>query len=140
MVRMCDTVAYVGQDIEDAVRMGILDTGSIPGEVVETLGNTNSRIINSLVSDIADSSLDGDTIRLSPRVAASFRRLREFNTEKIYNHPEIRRERERIHHAFRILFDVGPNVPNVGSRRYLSDFLMAHERAAGFQPWEVRNP
>ncbi len=105
VVRMCDTVAYVGQDIEDAARMGILKKESIPRALVDCLGNTNSQIINSLVSDIVDSSLDQDTIQLSPRVAESFRRLREFNHSRIYGHSEIRREKQRIQHAFRMLFE-----------------------------------
>lgn len=105
VVRICDTVAYVGQDIEDAVRIGILEKESVPGTVVECLGNTNSQIINSLVSDIMGSSLDKDTIQLSPQVAESFRRLREFNHDRIYGHPEIRKEKQRIQHAFRMLFE-----------------------------------
>ncbi len=105
VVRMCDTVAYVGQDIEDAARMGILKKESIPRALVDCLGNTNSQIINSLVSDIVDSSLDQDTIQLSPRVAESFRRLRKFNHSRIYGHSEIRREKQRIQHAFRMLFE-----------------------------------
>jgi len=105
VVRMCDTVAYVGQDIEDAARMGILKKESIPRALVDCLGNTNSQIINSLVSDIVDSSLDQDTIQLSPRVAESFRRLREFNHNRIYGHSEIRREKQRIQRAFRMLFE-----------------------------------
>jgi dGTPase len=105
VVRMCDTVAYVGQDIEDATRMGILKKKSIPKALVDCLGDTNSQIINSLVSDIVDSSLDRDTIQLSPRVAESFRRLREFNHHRIYGHPEIRREKQRIQYAFRMLFE-----------------------------------
>jgi len=105
VMRMCDTVAYVGQDIEDAARMGILNKESIPKALVDCLGNTNSQIINSLVSDIVDSSLDRDTIQLSPRVAESFRRLREFNHHRIYGHPEIRSEKQRIQYAFRMLFE-----------------------------------
>ncbi|MFH1071057.1 MAG: HD domain-containing protein, partial [Candidatus Glassbacteria bacterium] len=106
VVRMCDTVAYVGQDIEDAHRLGILEKDSLPGEVSAVLGDTNSEIINSLVSDIADSSLDTDEIRLSAEVGRAFRRLREFNYEKIYSHPEIRKEKRRIENAFRKLFDL----------------------------------
>jgi len=37
----------------------------------------------------------------------------------------------------RALLDVGPNLPNAGTRRYFEDFLKAEERIAGFDPWEV---
>jgi len=105
VVRICDMVAYVGQDIEDAVRMGILEKESIPKEVSRTLGSTNSEIIHFLVSDLVSSSLNIDAIRMSEPVAESFRILRDFNYQRIYMHPRIRRERERIKNAFRMLFE-----------------------------------
>jgi len=105
VVRMCDRVAYVGQDIEDAVRMGILDQESIPRELQETLGDSNSRIINTLVLDIAEASLERDTVCLSQPLSEAFQKLREFNYRKIYSHPEIRKERKRIKRAFRMLFE-----------------------------------
>ena len=105
VVRMCDRVAYVGQDIEDAVRMGILDQESIPRELRETLGDSNSRIINTLVLDIVEASLERDTVRLSQPLSEAFQKLREFNYRKIYSHPEIRKEKKRIKRAFRMLFE-----------------------------------
>jgi len=49
VVRMCDSVAYVGQDLEDAIRLGMLKKEDLPEEVTSTLGSSNSEIINSLV-------------------------------------------------------------------------------------------
>ncbi|MEA1996852.1 MAG: HD domain-containing protein [Gemmatimonadota bacterium] len=105
VVRMCDIVAYVGQDIEDAVRLGILKLESVPEEVVEVLGKTNSAIIDSLVSDLVEHSLDLDSIKLSGAVARVFSRLMEFNRREIYSHHSIRRERKRIRRAFSMLFE-----------------------------------
>ncbi len=105
VVRMCDTVAYVGQDIEDAIRMRIIERGDIPRDLVDALGNSNSEIINSLVSDMVEASMDGGVIRLSKPVLDAFRRLREFNYLRIYTHPEIRKEKQRIENAFRVMFE-----------------------------------
>jgi dGTPase len=105
VVRMCDMVAYIGQDIEDAVRIGILKLKEVPQEVIRNLGKNNSEIINSLVSDLVSNSLETDSIGLSAEIAGVFRKLKDFNYERIYMHPEIRRERQRIKNAFRMLFD-----------------------------------
>lgn len=105
VVRMCDMVAYIGQDIEDAVRLGILKLKEVPDEVIQNLGKNNSEIINSLVSDLVSNSLETDSIGLSTEIAGVFRKLKDFNYERIYMHPEIRRERQRIQNAFRMLFD-----------------------------------
>jgi len=105
VVRMCDTVAYVGQDIEDAIRMNIIERGDIPRDLVDTLGSSNSEIINSLVSDMVEASIEGGVIRLSDPVLDAFSRLRQFNYNRIYTHPEIRKEKQRIENAFRVMFE-----------------------------------
>ncbi len=105
VVRMCDSVAYVGQDIEDAIRMGIIERGDIPADLVDILGSGNSGIINSLVSDIVEASMDGGVILLGDPVLDAFRRLRDFNYKRIYSHPEIRKEKQRIENAFRVMFE-----------------------------------
>jgi dGTPase len=105
VVRMSDTAAYVGQDIEDAIRMGIIQRGDIPLDLVHALGDSNSRIIDSLVSDMVAASVDSDSIGLSRPVLESFSRLRDFNYKRIYSHPEIRKEKQRIENAFRVMFE-----------------------------------
>jgi dGTPase len=105
VVRLCDTVAYVGQDFEDGIRLGLLKKGDLPREICEILGDTNSAIINSLVCDLVESSLDVDLIGLSPGVCEAFVSLRDFNFQRIYSHREIRRERKRIAGAFRLMFE-----------------------------------
>ncbi|MBN2290016.1 MAG: HD domain-containing protein [Candidatus Glassbacteria bacterium] len=104
VVRMCDTVAYVGQDFEDALRLGLLKKDELPAEIALTLGVSNSRIINSLVCDLVTNSLDHDFVRLSGKVFKAFLGLRDFNQRMIYSHREIRRERDRIAGAFRLMF------------------------------------
>jgi len=104
LVRLCDTVSYLGQDVEDAIRLGLLKRPDLPQTVRSVLGDSNREIINSFLSDIAANSLDRDEIRMSAPVAAACRELREFNYGRIYGHPDIRREKQRIRGAFRSLF------------------------------------
>ncbi len=104
VVRLSDTIAYLGQDVEDAIRIGILRPEELPPGPRHVLGSRNSRIINTLVSDLVEHSLGTDSIGLGPQVGEAFRALREFNFSHIYLHPEIRRERQRIRTAFRLLF------------------------------------
>lgn len=105
VVRMSDTAAYVGQDIEDAIRLKIIQRDDIPRDLVCALGDSNSRIIDSLVSDMIVSSFESDSIGFSPSVLDSFSRLRDFNYRRIYSHPEIRKEKQRIENAFRVMFE-----------------------------------
>jgi dGTPase len=104
VVRICDTVSYMGQDLEDAIRLGLVTPQDIPEPVVRTLGVRNREIINSLVSDLLQNSLDQDRVQMSGPVSGAFHVLRDFNYRRIYLHPDIRREKQRIRNAFRMLF------------------------------------
>ena len=41
VVRMADTVAYVGRDLEDAIRLDVIQRSDLPADVEKVLGNTN---------------------------------------------------------------------------------------------------
>ena len=42
VVRIADTIAYIGRDIEDAIRLNLIKRSELPQESVKSLGNTNS--------------------------------------------------------------------------------------------------
>jgi len=52
IVKICDRIAYVGKDIEDATISGIIHPDEIPEKIASVLGNDNSQIIDSLVKDL----------------------------------------------------------------------------------------
>lgn len=84
VVRISDMIAYLGRDIEDAVRLGILDQGAIPSEIVEVLGRTNKDIVNNIILDIIDNSTGKPYIKLSDRVFKAIKDLKKFNYQNIY--------------------------------------------------------
>ena len=90
VVRFADKIAYVGRDVEDAFRAGIVSGyDSMPKEVIERLGSSNAETINVLVGDIIHSSLDSDMISISE---GNFQAMNEFlhgNGEKIYRAKKI---------------------------------------------------
>ena len=56
VVRMADTISYVGRDLEDAIRLGMIHRSDVPREVVDVLGGTNGTIVFNLVTDVIASS------------------------------------------------------------------------------------
>ncbi|SMC53482.1 dGTPase [Oscillospiraceae bacterium] len=91
VVRFADKIAYVGRDVEDARRAGIISgTGEfLPDSVVSRLGSTNSETINILVGDLIHSSMNADEIRMSE---GNFKAMNDFltrNFEEIYKAPKI---------------------------------------------------
>jgi len=110
VVRMADTISYIGRDIEDAIRLNVIKRTDLPEEAVKVLGNTNGTIIYNLVTDIIKNSFQNIHIAFSPEVSEALKRLKAFNLERIYLNPEIKKHTSVIRKLFRILFE-----------RYLSD-------------------
>ena len=90
VVRFADKIAYVGRDIEDAVRAGIMEYEDIPLEISSELGNTNGKIINTLVTDIVANSIGSDRIALSSAKGEAMSDLLHDNVSRIYRSEKIK--------------------------------------------------
>jgi dGTPase len=87
VVRVADVIAYLGRDIEDAITAGLITPQDIPQELKRTLGTTNGEIIDTLVMDVVRTSENSNRISFSDRRFDLLCRLKDFNYDKIYNHP-----------------------------------------------------
>ena len=105
LVRITDSISYIGQDFEDAVRIGLIKKKDMPGKVKKTLGENNSEIINTLVQDIIFQSYGRNEIKYSPSIAQCVFQLKNFNLEVIYENKILKRERGKIREAFFFLFE-----------------------------------
>lgn len=104
VVRFSDTVSYIGRDIEDAIRLGLVARSDLPRESAAILGDTNGKIVYTLVTDIIANSLGNPYVSFSPEVSEALRKLKAFNYERIYMNPVIKKDRRRIADLYRELF------------------------------------
>lgn len=105
VVRISDTIAYIGQDIEDAIRIGILKRNDIPADIAKNLGRTNGEIIDTLVKDVVYHSLNKNYICFSKEISRYLYRLKRFNYQNIYFSKALKRDHEKIRLGFRLLFE-----------------------------------
>ena len=84
VVRISDIIAYVGRDIEDAIRMNLISIDEIPKDITNVLGVKNSEIINTIINDLISNSLDHNYLKLSEKVFNALKCLKKFNYEHIY--------------------------------------------------------
>ncbi|MBI5897235.1 MAG: HD domain-containing protein [Desulfobacterales bacterium] len=105
VVRMADTVAYIGRDLEDAIRLNVIQRHEIPRDVVEVLGDSNGTIVYNLVTDIIHCSHGLPYIALSDKVSRALKRLKDFNLERIYLKQTIKKHAQAIHTLFDRLFE-----------------------------------
>ena len=105
VVRFADTVSYIGRDIEDAIRLDLIDRDELPAASVTYLGDTNGTIVYNLVTDIIHNSLNSDIIAFSPEVSAALKELKAFNYHRIYMNPVIKKHLSDITRLYEGLFE-----------------------------------
>ena len=105
VVRMADTISYVGRDIEDAIRLGLIMREDIPKECSRRLGETNGTIVYNLVEDLISQSLDKPYVTFSSEVADALKKLKDFNQDRIYTHPRAKNQTPKLGLMFRLLFE-----------------------------------
>jgi len=105
VVRLTDTIAYIGQDIDDAIRIGLIKRDQLPEEATSVLGTSNGEIIEILVNDVVETSYGKNYVAFSEAKAAALLELKKFNYRAIYKSPKLKVNHERIERGFEILFE-----------------------------------
>lgn len=105
VVRISDMIAYLGRDIEDGMRKGLVTFDDIPKEITNVLGKTNSDIVNTIVCDIIENSLNKNYISMSDDVFNAIKSLKKFNYKNIYANALTQKEREDLENKFNALYD-----------------------------------
>ena len=105
VVRMADTISYVGRDMEDGVRLNIIKRDDIPDVCSHILGATNGTIVFNLVTDLIKNSMDKPYLSFSNECSEALKRLIRFNYEKIYLNPLIKKHLQPVKDIYYYLFD-----------------------------------
>jgi dGTPase len=105
VVRIADTIAYVGRDIEDAIRLNLIERSELPPVSVACLGNTNGTIVFNLVTDVIQTSFQKHYVAFSSDVSDALKRLKNFNLERIYLNPRIKTHSSNLNKLFGFLFE-----------------------------------
>ena len=105
VVRISDIIGYLGRDIDDAIRLGLLNRDDIPESIKSILGDDNKNIISNIVEDIIKNSIGKDYISMSPEVYQAIKDLKDYNYVNIYDLANPPKEKEKIKYMFELLFD-----------------------------------
>ena len=115
VVRLADTISYIGRDIEDAIELALIRRDDIPAGCGRRLGTTNGTIVYTLVTDLIAHSHQvrqghwtrrpgTDYVGFSPEVAAAMLAIKTFNYERIYRNPDFKPDFPRIQACYEQLF------------------------------------
>lgn len=106
IVRVSDIIAYIGRDIEDAIRLGIIAKDDIPQNIKNILGDNNRDIINTIILDIITNSYQKPYIKISPNIFTAIKELKKFNYENIYYKANTNEDINQYEMMFRKLIEV----------------------------------
>lgn len=105
VVRISDLIGYIGRDIEDAIRLDIIKPDDIPENIKKTLGTNNREIVNTIILDIINNSLDKPYIKLSDNIYEAIKELKNFNYKNIYEKANDAKTIDKITNMFNKLFE-----------------------------------
>lgn len=105
VARICDIIAYIGRDIEDAITLKLIKRDDVPEKFKSVLGATNDAIINTLVTDLIAHSYQKPYLEFSATIFDALNELKSFNYQKIYSNERIKTEGKKIENMYRQLFD-----------------------------------
>jgi len=135
LVKICDRIAYINHDIDDALRAGILQAKQLPKDEIRLLGNTGSQRLNTMVRDLIENSWDKPFITMSPVLSGATEKLREFLFANVYIGSAAKKEEQKamfiIKHLYqfwkeepeRLPQDIKPLSENNGLERIICDYI-----------------
>ena len=100
VMRISDVIAYIGRDIEDAITLKLVQRDDLPREITDVLGNKNGDIVNTLIIDLVNNSLNKETLSFSPDVFQALDKLKEWNYKNIYLNPRKSTQDDKIKEMF----------------------------------------
>lgn len=104
VVRVCDMIAYLGKDRQDAKRANLITDDSIFDE--QAFGKSNPEIINNLIVNIVENSYGKDCIVMDDTYYTAIKATKKENYEKIYfNEAVDTTYREQIRPMFHMMYD-----------------------------------
>lgn len=118
VVRISDIIGYIGRDIEDAIRLNKIKREDIPTHITTVLGSTNREIVNTLIVDIIEQSLNKPYIKLSDSVYQALMDLKKFNYTHIYRYSQTVEEYQYYEHGMQKLY-----------RKYLEDIKSQNKKS-----------
>jgi len=143
LVRVCDMIAYLGKDRQDAIKAKLFSSHDSFED--DKIGITNSEIINNLMVNIIENSYGNNYIKLDSEYYQALSDAKRNNYEQIYFNENMLRELERYIEFmmeklyYRLLSDVKEkNTSSIIYRHHINFINKAHyERMFPYEKTEA---
>ena len=133
VVRVCDIIAYLGKDRQDAEKAGLIDSSHDIGDV--GIGTVNSDIMNNLMVNIIENSYGKPYIKLDAEHYKSMSMAKRDNYEQIYKKDHVSKildetVRPMMHRMYyQLLADLKAGKRSSPIYKHHVDFVLANHYA-----------
>ncbi|MCI8507723.1 MAG: HD domain-containing protein [Lachnospiraceae bacterium] len=104
VVRICDMIAYLGKDRQDAKRANLMEDDSIFDE--QAFGKSNPEIINNLIVNIVENSYGKDCIVMGNEYYKAIKATKKENYQKIYFNEVVEKTyKDSIRPMFHLMYE-----------------------------------
>lgn len=106
-MRYADHIAFLNHDIEDAVAAGVLNPTALPRDAVQVLGDTKSRRITTMITDLVANSANckNGKMQFSPEVEEAYGVLKDFMYSTVYVDKDAKREEKKVDKMIEALYE-----------------------------------
>ena len=96
IVRLCDKIAYIHHDMDDAERAGIINESMVPEHLHRILGNTHKERLNTLIMDMIFRSEGQKDILQSPDIRDAMMEIRRLMFRIVYTDSIAKAEEVKV--------------------------------------------
>lgn len=118
LVRICDKIAYVHHDMDDAQRAGIISEDDIPITLKVLLGSSTRERLNTMIHDLVENSMGQPKICMSPERGEGLRALRRLMFASVYTNPQAKKEEDKAKYMLVQLYEYYTRRPEKMSAEY----------------------
>lgn len=113
IIKVCDSVAYINHDIDDAIRAGVLRREDLPQDCIAVLGDTHGHRIDAMVLDLIRHNWwatgevappDPPLLSMSPTVLAATNQLRDFLFKEVYLNQRAKADDPKVRFVIETLY------------------------------------
>ena len=131
VVKICDLIAYLGKDRQDAIKTDLLPSDEVFSET--PLGKYNAVIINNLCVNIIENSYQKNCIRMDREYFDALSQIKEENYRLIYESKQVKEIEKKLRPMFAEVYrklrtDLVENRTESPIFRHHLEFVAEHEK------------
>lgn len=127
IVQLCDKIAYINHDIDDAVRAGVLTEKMLPAEYTDVLGHSVRERLSKMLHDIIENSMNQPFVIQSEKCDWAMRGLRAYMFQHVYQNPTIKGEDRKITAMLKQIYQCYLEHPELLPKEYVERILSGED-------------